>query len=252
MLSKPVKCQISNFKCSFLVLRRCPTQILDIIMKSKSNNETEIKLRVTDVSALRRRLQQLKARQISPRTHEFNTLYDTPKKNLSRRGQLIRVRVEQPASAASQKRHAAPTEAKLTYKGPAQAKSNKPLALDRPKKKGRYKVREECEVTMSDGKQMRRILTALGLRPSFRYEKFRTTFALQGQRNLKLEFDETPIGTFLELEGSPSAINRVARLLGYAYSQYITQTYGALYIADSRRHGSKPSDMLFSTTKKSR
>jgi adenylate cyclase class IV len=99
---------------------------------------------------------------------------------------------------------------------------------------------------------MHRILSALSLRPSFRYEKFRTTYVLKDLRNLKIELDETPIGTFLELEGGPSSINRAAKLLGYIPSQYITQTYGDLYIADSRRHGSKPTDMLFSTTKKSR
>ena len=69
-------------------------------------------------------------------------------------------------------------------------------------------------------------------------------------RNLKIELDETPIGAFLELEGSPSSIDRVARLLGYTHSDYITQTYGALYIADSRLHGYKPTNMLFPSTKK--
>ena len=99
---------------------------------------------------------------------------------------------------------------------------------------------------------MLRILSVVGLRPAFRYEKFRTTYGLNGLRNLKIELDETPIGTFLELEGSPSAINRAAKLLGYIPSQYITQTYGDLYVADVRRHGLKPANMLFSTTKKSR
>jgi adenylate cyclase class 2 len=218
----------------------------------KSNQEIEIKLRVASVSALRRRLKQLKARRITPRTHELNTLYDTPKKNLSRCGQLIRIRVEHQPSRSSQKHEAPRAEAKLTYKGPPQNKLNQPPLLGQPKKKNLYKVKEEFEVEISDAEQMRRILRALHLRPSFRYEKFRTTYVLKDLRNLKIEFDETPIGTFLELEGSPSAIGRAAKLLGYIPSHYITQTYGALYIADSRRHGSKPTDMLFSTTKKSR
>ncbi len=45
------------------------------------------------------------------------------------------------------------------------------------------------------------ILRALGLYSTFRYEKFRTTYALPGIRGLKVEFDETPVGLFLELEG---------------------------------------------------
>src|SRR5258706_561472 len=114
------------------------------------------------------------------------------------------------------------------------------------------KSNQEIETEISDAEQMRRILSALSLRPSFRYEKFRTTYVLKDLHNLKIELDETPIGTFLELEGSPSAINRAAKLLGYIPSQYITQTYGALYIADSRRHGLKPANMLFSLTKKTR
>jgi adenylate cyclase class 2 len=218
----------------------------------KTNQETEIKLRVTDVPALRRRLKQLNARQISPRTHELNSLYDTTKKDLARRGQLIRIRVEQAPSRSSKKHQLASAGAKLTYKGPARNKSNKPAADDRAKKKNRYKVKEEFELEISDAQQIRRILSALGLRPSFHYEKFRTTYAVKSERNLKIEFDETPIGIFLELEGSPSAIDRIARLLGYHHSQYITQSYGALYIAESRRHGLKPTNMLFSTTKKSR
>jgi adenylate cyclase class 2 len=220
-------------------------------MKSKSNHETEIKLRVTDIPALRRRLRQLKARQISPRTHELNNLYDTPTRKLAGQGQMIRIRSEQPALRASRKQRPLSAEAKLTYKGPASGKRNQSSATHR-RRKSRYKVRKELELSVSDHDQMRQILSALGLRPAFRYEKFRTTYALKSLRNLKIEFDETPIGTFLELEGSPSAINRAAELLGYVHSQYITQTYGDLYIAHMRRQGRRPSDMLFSATKKSR
>ena len=219
---------------------------------TKSNQEIEIKLRVANGSALRRRLNQLGAREVSPRTHESNTLYDTPKKHLARRGQLIRIRIEKPSPAKRGEHRPQPTQAVLTFKGPPQASPHVRPAIDTTRNKSRYKVREELEIAISDAEQMHRILTALGLRPMFRYEKFRTTYALRGLRNLKIEFDETPIGAFLELEGSPSAIDRAARLLGYARSHYITQTYGALYIADRRRHGSRPTDMLFPRAKKMR
>jgi adenylate cyclase class 2 len=239
-----------------------------------SNQEVEIKLRVTDVSGLRRRLKKLGAREVSPRAHESNTLYDTPKNDLARRGQLIRIRNQQPISITGGKSRSQPSKCILTYKGPSQTARRIRSVMDKPKNRGRYKVREEVEVAISDGEQMRRILSALGLRPLFRYEKFRTTYALpkgagstwspRGQgagstwspsvdvRNLKIEFDETPIGTFLELEGAPSAINRVAALLGYTRSDFFTQTYGALYIADCRRRGRKPTHMLFPSTKKLR
>jgi adenylate cyclase class 2 len=216
----------------------------------KPNQEVEIKLRVADASALRRRLKQLTAREVSPRTYESNTLYDTARKDLARRGQLIRIRVEQPSPIRNKIDRPLPTKTILTYKGPPQAKFRVRPSIARPRKqKSRYKVREEVEVAISGMNEMTRILQALGLRPSFRYEKFRTTYALPGLRNLKIEFDETPIGTFLELEGTPSAIDRVARLLGYTHTDYITQTYGALHVADCRLRGRKPTHMLFQPAK---
>ena len=86
----------------------------------------------------------------------------------------------------------------------------------------------------------------------FRYEKFRTTYVLQTVPGLKIELDETPVGAYLELEGSVSGIDHAARVLGYARSEYIKETYGSLYLADCRRRGRKPGDMLFSPIKKMR
>ena len=99
---------------------------------------------------------------------------------------------------------------------------------------------------------MARILRALGLHPVFRYEKFRTTYTLPGVRRLKIEVDETPVGIYLELEGPVVGIDRGARLLGYGRQDYLKDTYGSLYLADCRRRGRKPGDMLFPPTKKLR
>jgi adenylate cyclase class 2 len=99
---------------------------------------------------------------------------------------------------------------------------------------------------------MARILGALGLRPAFRYEKFRTTFALPGIRHLKIELDETPVRIFLELEGPVADIDRDASRLGYARNDYTTDTYASLYLADCLRRSRKPGDMLFPPTKKLR
>jgi len=219
---------------------------------NSSHQEVEIKLRVADVAALRRRLKQLRARESCPRTYEFNTLYDTPKKDLARRGQLIRIRIERPSSHGGGEDCLGAGKSTLTYKGPSQSSRSARTSPGKLKKAGRYKVREEIEVAVANGKQMRLILIALGLRPVFRYEKFRTTYTLPGIRCLKIALDETPIGTFLELEGAPRAIDRAAKRLGYARADYITWTYGALYRADCRVREQKPTDMLFVPTKKLR
>ncbi len=214
--------------------------------------EIEIKLHVLDVAAIRKKLQRLHAREIVPRTHESNTLYDTPRSDLRRRGQLIRVRTEQRTSMRGTQHSKYDPNAILTYKGPAPPSARAKNPRSSPAVRSRFKIKEEAEVSLRGASEIDRILRALGLSPSFRYEKFRTTFALPGTGGVKIELDETPIGVYLELEGTVTGIDRAARLLGFARSDYRKDTYGALYLADCRRRGRKPGDMLFPPTKKSR
>jgi adenylate cyclase class 2 len=220
--------------------------------KSKPRQEIEIKLRVPDVAALRSRLKSLRAREISPRTHESNTLYDTPRQDLGRRGQLIRIRIEQPASRFGKSRPNENAAAVLTYKGPSLVSRNPRKTGRHAKIRSRFKIKDEAEVSVAGADEMSRILGALNLHPVFRYEKFRTTFALPGVRGLKVELDETPVGIYLELEGPAACIDQAARLLGYGRIDYMTDTYGSLYLAACRRKGRKPGNMLFPPTKKLR
>lgn len=212
--------------------------------EKNSRSEIEVKLRVADFPAIVHRLKQLHARQVGPRQHESNTLYDSPNKALARRGRLLRIRIERPAPHGRQVKTRSLRRSVLTYKGPSDPPRNQQRGLSR-----RYKVRREYEVTLNDGENMSHILAELHLRPAFRYEKFRATYALPGLSSLKVELDETPIGVFLELEGPPPAIDRAARLLGYTQSEYIVQSYGSLYLAVCRRQGIKPADMLFTVKK---
>jgi adenylate cyclase, class 2 len=57
--------------------------------------------------------------------------------------------------------------------------------------------------------------------------------------------DETPVGNFLELEGTPRWIGRTAKLLGFSQADYITGSYGYLHMLYCREHGLKLKDMLF-------
>jgi adenylate cyclase class 2 len=216
---------------------------------NRANQEVEIKLRVPDARALRLRLKELKAREIIPRKFESNTLYETVSRNLTRHGQLIRIRIEQPSSRGLRIRPGKTSNAVLTYKGPCRSSQGSQAPPRKKSSQGRFKVREEVELVLGSGEQMAAILRALGLRPVFRYEKFRTTYALPGIRALKVEFDETPIGLFLELEGRPAAIDHASKLLKYTPADYLSSTYGALYIAECRRRGRKPTNMLFQPTK---
>ena len=213
--------------------------------------EIEIKLRVQDLDALRTRLKRLRAREMSPRIHESNTLYDTPRQGLRRRGQLIRIRIERLASSFGKKRPNENAPAVLTYKGPSLS-PNSMKTRRYTKIRSHFKIKDEAEVSVNRADEMARILRALGLHPVFSYEKFRTTYEIPGVRGLKIELDETPVGVYLELEGPVAGIDRGARLLGYDRKDYLTDTYGSLYLADCRRRGRKPGDMLFPPTKKLR
>ncbi len=220
--------------------------------KTAHREEIEIKLRVQDVDALRRHLKHLRAREISPRTCESNTLYDTPKEDLRRRGQLIRLRIESPASSFGKKRPNENAASVLTYKGPSLLSRNPSKTGTHSKIRGHFKIKEEAEVSVAGADQMARILRALGLHPVFRYEKFRTTYVFPGVHGLKIELDETPVGIYLELEGPVGSIDRGARLLGYGRQDYLKETYGSLYLAECRRLGRKTGNMLFPPTKKLR
>lgn len=200
-----------------------------------SRHEIEIKLRIVDLPALIAQLRSIGAT-FHGRVLEQNTLYDTPDSAFRRCGRLLRLRVETPAPAAA--RPAGPPRVVLTSKAP-------PTTPTAPRSSTytyrRYKDRLESEVTVRDASYWSATLRSLGLRPSFRYGKFRSAYRLPG---LHLDLDETPVGVFLELEGRPRAIDRAARALGFSRRDYIRGTYWDLYAAESRRRGVIPKNML--------
>jgi adenylate cyclase, class 2 len=213
------------------------------------HREIEIKLRVRDIAAIRKRLAQLRARKILPRTFESNTLYDTSGNDLRRRGHLLRIRIEEPAGKFAHQPANESASAILTYKAPSRSRRKPGVAAPKPSIRRQFKVRDEAEVSLKGAGQMAGILRGLGFNPVFRYEKIRTTYALPKEPGLKVEWDETPIGIYVELEGPVAAIHRAARLLGYARTDYLKDTYGSLYLAECRRRGRKPGDMIFQQKK---
>src|SRR6266567_9104755 len=169
-------------------------------MAGSSNRETEIKLRLDDPASAKRQLRKLGFSIAKRRVLEINTVFDTPHSLLLRERKLLRLR--QAGSLRT-----------LTFKGPTVA--------------SRYKSREEIESAFTDDKTLRLILERLGYEPVFRYEKYRTEYTRPGQAGAVM-LDETPIGDFLELEGSPRWIERTARALGRSPAEFITASYGTL------------------------
>jgi adenylate cyclase class 2 len=185
----------------------------------KRNREVEIKFRVDDVRSLQRRLKVASFRQITRRTLEQNTLYDLPGDVLRRRGELLRLR-----------KYGA--EWLLTHKGKG--------------KVARHKTRVETQTTVADGIKFDQILRALGYAPIFRYEKYRAEWS-DGSGHVVI--DETPIGTFGEIEGPAAWIDRTARGLGIDRTSYITQSYTELFFAWKRRTRSRAREMTFAATR---
>jgi len=179
--------------------------------------EVEIKLPVADLDCALAAIQGLGYELHHPRDYEANAVFDFRGSNLRRRGQLLRLR-------------RFGQEALLTFKGTFQ--------------EGRHKQREEIETRLSDAEAARAILERLGLRPAFRYEKFRTEYHRPGEHGI-ITVDETPIGNFIELEGPGPWIDAVAARLGYNESDYIKLSYAALYVEYRKRTGTRNRDMLF-------
>ena len=182
--------------------------------------EVEFKLRLADRAAFARRLQELGARLIRPRELEDNVVYDFPDRGLTGRGSMLRARTLD-------------QEVVLTFKGRAQASS---IA----------KRREEIEsvLTRNEGNALVAILERLGLVPIFRYQKYRTTWELQG---IHVMLDETPIGDFAELEGDEALIIATAYGLGYRQDQFITSSYRDLYVQGLSDRPGPVDSMVFAT-----
>src|SRR4051794_30696929 len=182
-----------------------------------SGKEVEIKFFVDDLEAVNRKLKRTGFKLQTRRTHEMNTLFDTPDSALRGRGELLRIRKYD-------------DDWVLTHK----AKSGKETA--------KHKSRIETETQVADGKKLEMIVRALGFQPSFTYEKFRAEWT-DGEGHVVV--DETPIGNIAEIEGPARWIDQTARALGITPHQYVTKNYATLFEEWKQRTGSKAQNMTF-------
>ncbi len=107
----------------------------------------------------------------------------------------------------------------------------------------RYKTRIETETEVEDGAAIAEIFTQLGYGPVFRYEKFRTEWDAREGGHLVL--DETPIGTFAELEGEPSWIESMLERLQVEPSRCTTESYGAMFLTWKAANASPAENLTF-------
>ena len=177
--------------------------------------EREVKLRFDSPEDARSAILATGATPLRCRRLQEDALLDTEDEDLRRRRCVLRIRTDSGKSL-------------LTFKGPVQPAS--------------MKVRDEYETVIGDGQMLQTVFEELGLHVWFRYEKYREEFVLD---DVIIAVDETPVGTFVEIEGCDNGITEMAVALGRNPSDYLTDSYRRLYVLDCEARGVLPGDMLF-------
>jgi adenylate cyclase, class 2 len=187
--------------------------------------EIELKFPVADPQALQARLPHLGFHLTTPRTYEHNTLYDTPGRHLRLKRQILRLRKYGGIHT-------------LTHKRIDDSNSDT----------SRYKIRIETETTVSDSRALAEIFAQIGYQPVFLYEKYRTEFSIfdaATNSTPHLVLDETPIGTYAELEGPTEWIDRTITELNIDPATCMTDSYGKLFLDWKQRTGSPAEHLTF-------
>ena len=153
----------------------------------------------------------------TPRIFEQNIVLDDPAGSIKGSNRLLRVR--QAGDLIT-----------VTYKG---------REID-----GVHKRREEREFHADNLDECIAVFSGVGLKPAYRYEKFRTEFARSGEPGHAV-LDETPIGTYMELEGPPEWIDQAAADLDFTQADYILLSYMRLYLKWCDANGQTPTNMVF-------
>ena len=182
--------------------------------------EREVKLLFPTAEAARTAITGTGAGATRPRRLQEDALFDTADEALRQKGCIIRVRTEHWGDGSE--------TTTLTVKGPVQP--------------GQMKMREEHETRVENGSALTRVIDVLGLRPWFRYQKYREEFSVP---DLVIAIDETPIGTYVELEGSEDAILSMTAGLGRTSSDFILDSYYRLFQKRREQCGLPGPYMLF-------
>lgn len=164
------------------------------------NQETEVKLYVPNLQLIEQRLQTLGAHLSAPRVYERNVRYDNAEESLEATDSVLRLRQD--------------TRVRLTYKGKGLVENG-------------ILSRSEFEVEVSDFDTMDTILNKLGYHSAMIYEKYRTTYELDGA---EIVLDEMPYGNFVEIEGEPADIERLIEQLELQAAPRIPASYTALFV----------------------
>jgi len=184
------------------------------------NLEIEVKLACEDLDRLRTAGFELTLE--TPRHFEDNWLLDLADQSLFKRGAALRVRSVDGVGT-------------VTYKGTVKETHE-----------SRLKVREEIETAVENPERLIELFERLGYRRSFRYQKYRTTYGgvLEGSK-LKVVLDETPMGSFIEIEGDEVSVLKALDAAGFSSGDIIRESYPELQASRCRARGVPLEDLVF-------
>jgi predicted adenylyl cyclase CyaB len=183
----------------------------------KPNVERELKFAGVDLDLLRSRLLELEAERVGPPSDEENWILDRGGE-LRSTGSVLRIRRDGQGCL-------------VTFKGPA--------SYD-----GAAKVRKELEIRLANAEDALVLFEALGYAIEKRYQKIREEWQL-GAESICL--DHTPIGDFVEFEGSKA--EAVAKRCGFDPATAVRKSYLMLYEDHLLAHPDAPKDMVFPDSK---
>jgi len=162
--------------------------------------ELEVKFLISNLSTIKRRLEESGANISRPRTFELNLRFDTSNRDLRRESKTLRLRQDNQIS--------------LTYKGPTNVRDG-------------IQQRTEIEFSVSDFERAQHFLEALGYQVCMVYEKYRTNYT---RESITISLDEMPFGDFIEIEGpDPESINNLAIELGLNWETRINSSYAEIF-----------------------
>jgi len=184
-------------------------------MSTPTMVEREVKLRYDSVESACAAVLATGATPLLGRRLQEDALLDTEDESLRRRRCVLRIRIENGKS-------------RITFKGPVQPSE--------------MKLRDEFETVVGDGAMLLRVFEELGFHVWFRYEKYRQEFC---HEDVIVAIDETPVGVFVEIEGSEQGITTMARALGRRPKDYILDSYRGLFLKLREEFRLAGTDMVF-------
>ena len=178
--------------------------------------EREVKLRFGSPEEARSAILATSVAPLRGRRLQQDALLDTDNESLQTQESALRLRTDAGKSF-------------LTFKGPVA--------------NGTRKVRDDYETEIGNREVMMHVLEKLGLHIWFRYEKYREEYTAA---NVTVALDETPVGTFIEIEGDEHGILAMTRALGRTPDDFILSSYRRLFVRHREEYG-LGTDMLFRT-----